>query len=72
MPSGIQIGAGSRVSSKEKMFNEGAIRITNKTRSHDRGRGLFPYSKTMGISPIRGMKPRIHNQGRLVTSEGFH
>lgn len=73
VPSGIQIGAGSRVSSVEKMFNEGAIRITNKTTDlMIEGEGFFRVQKDDGsIAYTRDGSFRIDNQGRLVTSEGF-
>lgn len=73
VPSGIQIGAGSRVSSVEKMFNEGAIHITNKTTDlMIEGEGFFQVQKDDGaIAYTRDGSFRIDNQGRLVTSEGF-
>ncbi|MFW7377896.1 MAG: flagellar basal-body rod protein FlgG [Oligoflexus sp.] len=72
-PSGIQIGAGSRVSSVEKMFNEGAIRITNKTTDlMIEGEGFFRVQKDDGtIAFTRDGSFKIDNQGRLVTTEGF-
>ena len=49
VPSGIQIGAGSKVSTVEKMFNEGAIRITNKsTDLIVKGEGFFQVQKDDG------------------------
>jgi flagellar basal-body rod protein FlgG len=73
VPSGIQIGAGSRVSSVEKMFNEGAIQITNKTTDlMVKGEGFFRVQKDDGsIAYTRDGSLNIDNQGRLVTSEGF-
>ena len=73
VPSGIQIGAGSKVSSVEKMFNEGAIRITNKsTDMMIEGEGFFRVQRDDGtIAYTRDGSFRIDNQGRLVTSEGF-
>ena len=73
VPSGIQIGAGSKVSSVEKMFNEGAIRITNKeTDLMIEGEGFFRVQKDDGtISYTRDGSFRIDNTGRIVTADGF-
>ena len=73
VPSGIQIGAGSKVSSVEKMFNEGAIRITNKTTDlMVEGEGFFRVQRDDGtIAYTRDGSFRIDNQGRVVTSDGF-
>lgn len=73
VPTGIQIGAGSRVSSVEKMFNEGAIRVTNKTTDlMIEGQGFFRVQKDDGtIAFTRDGSFKIDNTGRLVTSEGF-
>ncbi|SME87841.1 flagellar basal-body rod protein FlgG [Pseudobacteriovorax antillogorgiicola] len=73
VPSGIQIGAGSKVSSVEKMFNEGAIRITNKpTDLMIEGEGFFRIQKDDGsIAYTRDGSFRIDNTGRIVTSDGF-
>lgn len=73
VPSGIQIGAGSKVSSVEKMFNEGAIRITNKTTDlMIEGEGFFRVQRDDGsIAYTRDGSFRIDNQGRVVTSDGY-
>lgn len=73
VPSGIQIGAGSRVSSVEKMFNEGAIQITNKeTDLMIEGEGFFRVQKDDGtIAYTRDGSFRIDNTGRIVTADGF-
>jgi flagellar basal-body rod protein FlgG len=73
VPTGIQIGAGSRISSVEKMFNEGAIRVTNKTTDlMIEGQGFFRVQKDDGtIAFTRDGSFKIDNTGRLVTSEGF-
>ena len=73
VPSGIQIGAGSKVSSVEKMFNEGAIRITNKsTDMMIEGEGFFRVQRDDGtIAYTRDGSFRIDNTGRVVTAEGF-
>jgi flagellar basal-body rod protein FlgG len=73
VPSGIQIGAGSRVSAVEKMFTEGAIRITNRTTDlMIEGEGFFRVQKDDGsIAYTRDGSFNIDNQGRLVTDQGF-
>jgi flagellar hook-basal body protein len=73
VPTGIQIGAGSRISSVEKMFNEGAIRVTNKTTDlMIEGQGFFRVQKDDGtIAFTRDGSFKIDNTGRLVTAEGF-
>jgi flagellar basal-body rod protein FlgG len=73
VPTGVQIGAGSRVSSVEKMFNEGAIRVTNKsTDLMIEGQGFFRVQKDDGtISFTRDGSFKIDNTVRLVTAEGF-
>ena len=73
VPSGIQIGSGSKVSSVEKMFNEGAIRITNKsTDLMVEGEGFFRVQKDDGtMAYTRDGSFRIDNTGRIVTADGF-
>ncbi|HYX34072.1 MAG TPA: flagellar basal-body rod protein FlgG [Oligoflexus sp.] len=73
VPTGIQIGAGSRISSVEKMFNEGAIRVTNKTTDlMIEGQGFFRVQKDDGsVAFTRDGSFKIDNTGRIVTSEGF-
>ncbi len=72
-PTGIQIGGGSKVSSVEKMFSEGAIRITNKTTDlMIEGQGFFRVQKDDGsIAYTRDGSFKVDNTGRIVTSEGF-
>jgi len=73
VPSGIQIGAGSRVSNVEKMFNEGAIRITNRGLDMMiKGEGFFRIQKDDGsLAYTRDGSFKLDNTGRLVTGEGF-
>ncbi|MBF0442382.1 MAG: flagellar basal-body rod protein FlgG [Oligoflexales bacterium] len=73
VPSGIQIGGGARVSSVEKMFNEGAIRITNKeTDLMIEGEGFFRIQKDDGtIAYTRDGSFKIDAGGRLVNADGF-
>ncbi len=72
-PTGIQIGAGSRVSSVEKMFNEGSIRITDKqTDLMVEGQGFFRVQKDDGtIAYTRDGSFKVDNTGRLTTSDGL-
>lgn len=73
VPSGVQIGGGSRVSSVEKMFNEGAIRITNKeTDLMIEGEGFFRIQKDDGsVAYSRDGSFSIDRGGRLVNADGF-
>ncbi|MGE0174095.1 MAG: flagellar basal-body rod protein FlgG [Oligoflexales bacterium] len=73
VPSGIQIGGGSRVTSVEKMFGEGAIKITNKnTDLMIEGEGFFRVQKDDGgIAYTRDGSLKIDRNGRLVNSDGF-
>lgn len=72
-PTGVQIGAGAKVSSVEKMFTEGAIRITNKTTDlMVEGQGFFRVQKDDGtIAYTRDGSFNIDNTGRLTTREGL-
>ncbi|MBQ48520.1 MAG: flagellar basal-body rod protein FlgG [Zetaproteobacteria bacterium] len=72
-PSGIQIGAGSKVSSVEKMFSEGPIKITNKTTDLIiKGEGFFRVQKDDGtLGYTRDGAFNFDNTGRLVNSSGF-
>ena len=73
VPTGIQIGAGARVSNVEKMFNEGAVRITN--RSMDMmvmGEGFFRIQRDDGsIAYTRDGSFKLDAGGRIVTADGF-
>lgn len=73
IPSGIQIGGGSRVSTVEKMFSEGAIRITNKTTDlMVEGEGFLRVQKDDGtIAYTRDGSLKIDSTGRLVNADGF-
>jgi flagellar basal-body rod protein FlgG len=73
VPSGIQIGGGARVSSVEKMFTEGAIRITEKTTDlMIEGEGFFRIQKDDGtIGYTRDGSFKTDNTGRLVNADGF-
>ena len=73
VPSGVQIGGGARVSSVEKMFTEGAIRLTNKTTDMMvEGEGFFRIQKDDGsIAYTRDGGLKVDNTGRLVNADGF-
>lgn len=73
VPSGIQIGGGSRVASVEKMFTEGAIRITNKnTDLMVEGEGFLRIQKDDGsIAYTRDGSLKIDANGRVVNHDGF-
>ncbi len=73
VPSGIQIGAGTRVSSVEKMFSEGGTQITDRpTDMAIEGKGFFRVQKDDGkIAYTRDGTFQIDNTGRLVTADGF-
>jgi flagellar basal-body rod protein FlgG len=73
VPSGIQIGAGSRVSSVEKMFTEGGVRLTgNELDLMIEGDGFFRVQKDDGsISYTRDGSFKRDNTGRLVNADGF-
>lgn len=73
VPSGIQIGAGTRVSNVEKMFSEGAVKITN--RSLDlmvMGEGFFRVQRDDGsIAYTRDGSFKLDSGGRMVNADGF-
>lgn len=73
VPSGIQIGAGSKLSSVEKMFKEGAPRITeNPYDLMVEGQGFFRVQKDDGtIAYTRDGSFKADAGGRLVTADGF-
>ena len=73
VPSGIQVGAGSKVSSVEKLFTEGPIRITKKTTDlMVEGEGFFRIQTDDGsIAYTRDGSFKIDRESRLVTAEGF-
>jgi flagellar basal-body rod protein FlgG len=73
VPSGVQIGGGSRVISVEKMFTEGATRITNKeTDLMIEGEGFFRVQKEDGTTAYtRDGSFKIDSGGRLVNANGL-
>jgi len=73
VPSGIQIGAGARVSTVEKLFREGSVKITDKsTDMMVMGEGFFRIQREDGSTAYtRDGSFKIDNGGRLVTADGF-
>ncbi len=73
VPSGIQIGAGARISTVEKMFTEGSPRITNKTTDlMISGEGFFQVQKDDGtIGYTRDGSFKVDSGGRLTNGDGF-
>jgi flagellar basal-body rod protein FlgG len=73
VPSGVQIGGGSKVSSVEKMFTEGAIRLTQKsTDLMIEGEGFFRIQKDDGtIAYTRDGGFKTDNTGKIVNADGF-
>jgi flagellar basal-body rod protein FlgG len=72
-PSGIQIGSGARLSSVDKMFTTGAIKMTgNEDDFMVEGAGFFRAQLEDGsIAYTRDGNFKWDNSGRLVTADGF-
>lgn len=73
VPSGIQIGTGTKLSSVDKMFTEGAIQVTgNELDFMVEGDGFFRVQRDDGkIIYTRDGHFSKDNSGRLVTSDGY-
>ncbi len=73
VPSGIQIGAGSRLASVDKLFKEGSAIVTERNLDLAiEGDGFFRIQKDDGsIAYTRDGHFDKDNQGRLVTADGF-
>ena len=73
VPSGIQIGTGTKLSSVDKMFTEGAIQVTgNELDMMIEGDGFFRVQKDDGeIAYTRDGHFSKDNSGRIVTSDGY-
>lgn len=73
VPGGIQIGAGSRTSSVDKMFSQGAVRMTERPLDlMVEGDGFFQVERSDGtIAYTRDGHFSTDNSGRLVTADGF-
>jgi flagellar basal-body rod protein FlgG len=73
IPAGIQIGAGTQVSSVEKMFREGSvIQTQNNKDMMIEGEGFFRVQKDDGaVAYTRDGSFKWDSTGRLVNSAGF-
>jgi len=73
VPSGIQIGSGARLSSVDKMFTTGSIKMTgNEDDFMVEGAGFFRAQLEDGsIAYTRDGNFKWDNTGRLVTADGF-
>ena len=73
VPSGIQVGSGTRLSSVDKMFTTGAVKLTgNETDFMVEGQGFFRVQLEDGTTAYtRYGNFKWDNSGRLVTADGF-
>jgi flagellar basal-body rod protein FlgG len=73
IPSGIQIGSGTKLSSVDKLFTEGAIHRTgNEFDFMIEGTGFFRVEHTDGsVAYTRDGHFSKDSQGRLVSADGF-
>lgn len=73
VPSGIQIGSGSRLSSVDKMFTTGSAKMTgNEDDFMIEGQGFFRVQLDDGSTAFtRDGNFKWDNTGRLVTADGF-
>jgi len=73
VPSGIQIGAGSKTASVDKLFTEGGIKLTERNMDlMIEGQGFFRIQKDDGtIAYTRDGHFDKDSTGRLVTADGF-
>lgn len=73
VPSGIQIGAGTKLSSVDKMFTEGSVQVTgNELDFMIEGDGFFRVQHDDGeIVYTRDGHFQKDNAGRLVTNDGY-
>ena len=73
LPTGINIGTGSRVVATEKMFTQGRMQITNNQLDVAiNGRGFFQVALPDGTTAYtRDGSFKVNAQGELVTSSGY-
>ena len=73
VPSGIQIGTGTKLSSVDKMFTEGAIQMTgNDLDMMIEGDGFFSVQRDDGqIVYTRDGHFNRDNSGRIVSADGY-
>jgi flagellar basal-body rod protein FlgG len=73
LPTGINIGTGSRVVATEKMFTQGSMQVTNNQLDVAiNGRGFFQVALPDGTTAYtRDGSLKVNAQGELVTSAGY-
>lgn len=73
VPSGIQVGAGARLASVDKLFTEGKSIVTERNLDlMIEGQGFFRVQKDDGsIAYTRDGHFSKDSQGRMVTADGF-
>lgn len=73
VPSGIQIGSGSKLSSVDKMFTQGAIQVTkNELDMMVEGNGFFRVQRDDGTSLYtRDGHFSKDDTGRIVSADGY-
>ena len=73
LPTGINIGTGSRVVATEKMFTQGSMQVTNNQLDVAiNGRGFFQVALPDGTTAYtRDGSFKVNAQGELVTSSGY-
>jgi flagellar basal-body rod protein FlgG len=73
VPSGIQVGNGTRLVAIEKMFQEGSVKVTNNDLDlMVKGRGFFRIQQPDGnIAYTRDGSFKRSPDGRVVTTEGL-
>ena len=73
VPSGIQIGAGTKLASVDKLFKEGGIKVTDRNLDvMIEGTGFFRIQKDDGsVGYTRDGHFDKDSNGRLVTADGF-
>ncbi len=73
IPTGVQVGLGTRVASVQKLFTQGDFQMTgNKLDLLIEGNGFFQVMLPSGnLAYTRDGSFKIDGQGRLVTSDGY-
>ncbi len=73
IPTGIQVGLGTRVAALEKIFQQGSFKQTgNPLDLAIEGRGFFKVQLPNGeIAYTRAGAFKLDDQGRIVTSDGY-
>ncbi|TCS39916.1 flagellar basal-body rod protein FlgG [Reinekea marinisedimentorum] len=73
LPSGLQLGCGTRVVATQKQFTQGDIEVTGETLDLAiNGRGMFQITMPDGdLAYTRDGSFQIDSEGNLVTSSGY-